>query len=378
MNDKTEIPVPAAAEESFLDQLSMMRKAFMASPRRNTILALCAGILGVILATAFGQIILNRWNQPFYDSIERRDMQAFLYQLVVFAEIAGGLLVLNVGQTWLNQMLRLKLREGLTLDLIGEWMLPRRAFRLANAGAIGVNPGPAHARRCVPPDRVVDGSRRRPAASDGPARELRRRAVVAVRRIRLSCVGQGLRHSGLHGLGGGDLCRHRVVAVLADRPAADRAQRRPLCPRGELRFSLVRVNEHVDAISLAGGEQDERRRLELDLANVLAATRRILGAIVRLTWVTAGYGWITVVAPIVIASPVYFSGDMTFGGLMMAVGAFNQVHSSLRWFVDHIGGIADWRATLLRVAAFRAAMVKADDIHEVEKQISFAHPIPSE
>ncbi|MGO4843947.1 ABC transporter ATP-binding protein/permease, partial [Rhizobiaceae sp. 2RAB30] len=45
-----------------------------------------------------------------------------------------------IAQQWLNQMVRLKLREGLTLDLIGEWMQPRRAFRLANAGAIGVNP----------------------------------------------------------------------------------------------------------------------------------------------------------------------------------------------------------------------------------------------
>ena len=29
----------------------------------------------------------------------------------------------------------------------------------------------------------------------------------------------------------------------------------------ELRFSMMRVNEHVDAISLAGGEADEKRRL---------------------------------------------------------------------------------------------------------------------
>ena len=86
----------------------------------------------------------------------------------------------------------------------------------------------------------------------------------------------------------------------------------------------------------------------------------------------SGYGWITVVAPIVIAAPVYFAGDMTFGGLMMAVGAFNQVHASLRWFVDNIGGIADWRATLLRVAAFRSAMLKADELHDVEKRIAFA------
>ena len=29
-------------------------------------------------------------------------------------------------QTWLNQWIRIKLREGLTLDLIGEWMKPAR------------------------------------------------------------------------------------------------------------------------------------------------------------------------------------------------------------------------------------------------------------
>ena len=137
----------------------------------------------------------------------------------------------------------------------------------------------------------------------------------------------------------------------------------------ELRFSLMYVNEHIDAISLAGGEADERRRMELDLAAVLLASRRIVRAVVRLNWVTAGYGWITVVAPIVIASPVYFAGDLSFGGLMMAAAAFTQVHASLRWFVDNIGGIADWRATLLRIASFRSAMLRVDDLHDVEKRI---------
>ena len=56
----------------------------------------------------------------------------------------------------------------------------------------------------------------------------------------------------------------------------------------DLRFSLVRVNEHVDAISLAAGEADEKRRIELNLHNVLAATRRIVWGHTNLTWVTAG------------------------------------------------------------------------------------------
>ena len=91
---------------------------------------------------------------------------------------------------------------------------------------------------------------------------------------------------------------------------------------------------------------------------MILAARRIMTAAIRLQWFTAGYGWVTVVAPIVIASPVYFAGDITFGGLMMAAAAFTQVHSSLRWFVDNIGAIADWRATLLRVASFRLALIR--------------------
>ena len=50
------------------------------------------------------------------------------------------LLTLNVGQRWLTEMMKLKLRQGLVRDLVEHWMQPGRAFRLANAGAIGVNP----------------------------------------------------------------------------------------------------------------------------------------------------------------------------------------------------------------------------------------------
>src|SRR6202011_3257331 len=62
------------------------------------------------------------------------------HQLGIFGMITGALLVLNVGQRWLNEMLKLKLREGLAKDLIENWLRPMRAFRLASAGPIGVNP----------------------------------------------------------------------------------------------------------------------------------------------------------------------------------------------------------------------------------------------
>ena len=118
----------------------MIARAIFASPAGKTVVLLIAAIVVVIVATAYGQIRLNRWNKPFYDALSRRDLRDFLFQLGVFFLIAGLLLVLNVAQRWLLETLQVKLREGLVRSLLQDWMLPRRAFWLANAGTMGVNP----------------------------------------------------------------------------------------------------------------------------------------------------------------------------------------------------------------------------------------------
>ena len=61
-------------------------------------------------------------------------------ELLVFGVIAGGLLVLVVAQTWLQEMLKVRLREWLTYDLLDQWLAPKRAYMLSFAGPIGVNP----------------------------------------------------------------------------------------------------------------------------------------------------------------------------------------------------------------------------------------------
>ncbi|MER8878008.1 ABC transporter ATP-binding protein/permease [Mesorhizobium sp. M0684] len=356
---------------SLREQLATIKIALTSSPVRKQLLWAAIGIVAVIVASSIGQVLLNRWNQPFYDALARRDMPAFLHQLLVFAGIAGGLVVLNVGQTWLDQMLRLKLREALTLDLIDEWMRPARAFRLTHAGAIGVNPD----------QRLQQDAGHLSDLSTGLGIGLLQSCILLASFVGVlwSLSSGFVFHIGGHSLA---IPGYMVWAAilyagtaswlswLVGRPLIrfynDRYTR-----EAELRSSVVRVNENVDAIALAHGEADARRRLEFDLGMVLGAMRRIYSAQINLSWVTDTYGWITVVAPILVASPVYFAGDISFGGLMMAVGAFNQVHSSLRWFINNIGGIADWRATLMRVADFRIALADTDALHHTERRISF-------
>src|SRR5262245_17338513 len=140
--DKTPDPADEAvpAGQDLWTQSMMMVRAFMASPERNQLLLLGGALVAVVALTAYGQIRLNAWNRPFYDALERRDAAGFIEQLGVFAIIATALLVLNVGQMWLNLRTKVKLREGLVRDLLNEWLQPRRAFRLAGAGEIGLNP----------------------------------------------------------------------------------------------------------------------------------------------------------------------------------------------------------------------------------------------
>src|ERR1700734_1058321 len=128
------------ANSGLLPQLAMMVRALWAAPVRNTLFWLSGALFLVVAVTAYGQIRLNDWNQPFYDALSRKDFAQFLAQLGVFGLIAGALLVLNVGQRWLGESLKLKLRQGLARDLIQNWMQPGRAFRLSLAGPMGVNP----------------------------------------------------------------------------------------------------------------------------------------------------------------------------------------------------------------------------------------------
>lgn len=381
MTDRsTEVPASGSAGEAahlgLTRQLAMITRATFGSPVGKTLVTLVVALVIVIVVTAYGQIRLNQWNKPFYDALSRRDLRDFFYELGVFFLIAGCLLVLNVAQRWLVETLQYKLREGLVGTLLKDWMLPRRAFWLANAGTMGVNPD----------QRIHEDARKLCELSADLAVGLFQASILFGTFAGVLWVLSsgftfriGDRDYAIPGFmlwaaiiysSAGSLLSYWVGRGLVNRNAERYAR------EADLRFSLVRVNEHVDDISLAAGEADEKRRIDLHLRNVLDATRRIVMGHTNLTWVTAGFGWVTIVAPILVAAPLYFTGKVSFGGLMMAAGAFTQAQSSLRWFIDNFSVIADWRATLLRVASFRDALINTDEPRGFESRIEYTEGDP--
>ena len=347
----------ADADAGVVSQLVELTRANFAGRVGKTIITLMVAAFAVIGATAYLQIRLNLWNKPFYDALSRRDLHDFVVQLGVFFILAAWLTVLNVAQRWVGEMLKLRMREALAQDLLEHWLQPRRAFWLANAGSMGENPD----------QRMHEDARHLCELTADLGMALLQSTILL---ISFSGVLWVLSSAFVFRIGEhdyavpgfmlwaaiiyaltGSLLSYWVGRSLVARNAFRYAR------EADLRVAMVRINEHLDDITLAGGEADELRRVETHVTNVLAATRKIVSGLTNITWVSAGFGWVTNVAPILVAAPLYFTGKISFGGLMMAAAAFTQAQSSLRWFVDNFSTIADWRATLLRVASFRDALL---------------------
>jgi putative ATP-binding cassette transporter len=323
----------------------------------------------VVGASAYAQILLNAWNQPFYDALSRKDVSSFIVQLGVFAELAGVLLVLNVAQAWLNLKSKLVSRKGLVEDLASEWLAPLRAVRLLQAGDIGENPD----------QRIHEDARHLTELSTdlgigllqstvlllsfvGVLWVLSDKMVVTIAGHAFVAPGYmvwcALLYSGIASLASWRVGRP-LIHLNTERYARE----------AQFRFDLVRVNEEIEGVTLDGGEADEKERLDWVFRGVVQVFEQIVLATTWLTSVTAGFGWLAIVAPILVAAPSYFYGDMTFGKLMMIVGAFNQVQQALGWFANNFSSIADWRATLLRVVSFRTTLLTIDKLGESQSRI---------
>lgn len=371
------LPIPTGGEPrpNVGQELLLLFRDMFRGGKGWPMLRLAIAILVVLIGNMFGQVRLNQWNGAFFDAVERRNSAAFVDQLLVFLIIIAVLLTLVVAQTWLQERLKIRLRERLTNVLLDIWLKPNRAYQLGLAGENGRQPDQRMQEDCR---LFAELSTELGVGllqaflllvsfigvlwtlSSYATFELNGREVEIPGYMAWVAIGYAGIGSGLTWLVGRPLIRLNTIRYARE---------------ADLRFALVRVNESAESVSLYSGETDERRSLKEFVDAVLKATRRLSGALARLTWITSGYGWFAIVVPILAAAPGYFSGRLSFGEMMMVVGAFNQVQSALRYFVDNFPKIADWRSAVLRVATFRQAVLDLDVIASESRRIDI-HPHP--
>ena len=175
------------------------------------------------------------------------------------------------------------MRQGLVDDLLNEWLKPKRAFRLSNSGVIGANPD----------QRLqADAQHLTDLSTDLGIGLLQSTLLLLLFVGVLWGLSQGeflpvagrdfappgyLVWCALLYAGAASYLSWRVGRPLIDLNAEHYAR------EAEFRFALVRINEHIDGITLYGGEADERRSLDGVFGSVLDISRQIVNAVTRLT-----------------------------------------------------------------------------------------------
>ena len=363
---------PGIADESLLGQMRFFWKMLDGPKSKHSVTKFFVLIAFVIGANAVTQVQLNNWQGSIYDAIGQRDLSVFLHQIGVFLTIVSILLCLGVLQTWLHERLKVRLRQAATFELLDEWLQPARAFLLPLTGEISINPD----------QRIQEDTRRLSELSVdlavglvqstlmllafvGVLWQLSAQVVFIIEGKPVSIPGYMVWAAIGYALVGS------FITWLVGRPLI-KAHTQLRAAEASFRFDLVQLNESAENIALCRGEAIERENLNGPVDAVLTIMRRIANRLATLTWVTGGYGWLAILAPLLLAAPGYFGGTLSLGGLMMVVGAFYQVQTALRWYVDRFPALAEWRAMLTRVIDYGSALERVQYLDGVAGHIRYA------
>ncbi len=332
------------------------------------------GLLAVIVSMSLGivyiNVLLNKWNKTFYDTLQNHDWNGFKHQLGIFCILAFIYIAVAVYQLYLQQMLIIRWRKWLTDKFQERWLKDRAYYALQMRGSETDNPD----------QRIADDIDSFVAETLSLSLGLLKATVTLVSFVGILWGLSGALSFTLGGLGitiPGYMVWAALIYALVGSYLTHRVGR-PLIRlnfdqqryEADFRFSLVRFRENAEGVALYRGEKDETKIFKKRFQKVVDNWWAIMKRQKRLSWLTNGYAQIAIIFPILAAAPRYFSGAMQLGGLMQTASAFKQVQDSLSWFVEAYTSLAAWRATVERLTSFAHAM---DEAHRINGRADIKH-----
>ena len=325
---------------------------------------LLAAVIVIELAIVGINVLLNAWNANFYNALQDKNWDVFVYQLGYFCVLATAYILLAVYQLYLNQWLQIRWRNWLTRHYIDKWLRGGNHYRMQLLGDAADNPDQRIAEDIR---QFIDGggstgiltlglgllnsvvtlgsfiailwtlSASAPLHVFGTVWNIPGYLVWAA--LLYAILGTTLTH----------LIGWPLVALNFQQQHYE----------ADFRFNLVRVRENSEQIALLGGEPSEETRLHGSFARVAANWLAIMKRTKRLTFLTAGYAQASTVFPFIVGAPAYFAGAIQLGGLMQTASAFGSVQNALSFFINVYRGLAEWRSVIERLDGFDRSVAAA-------------------
>ncbi len=318
------------------------------------------GLLAAVIAIELGivgiNVLLNQWNNRFYNALQEHNWNDFVGELIYFCVLATVFIVLAVYQLYLNQWLQIRWRTWLTRHYLGEWLDGANHYRMQLLGDAADNPD----------QRITEDVKMFVESTLNICVGLLSSIVSLISFViilwglsadaPLHVFGRDFAIPGYLVWGAlvyavvGTTLTHLIGWPLANLNFQQQAY------EADFRFNLVRVRENSEQVALLKGEGTERDRLLWRFGKVADNWLAIMKRTKKLTAFTASYSQASVVFPFILVAPAYFANKVQLGGMMQTASAFSSVQSALSFFVSAYRTLAEWRAIVSRLDGFEAAI----------------------
>ncbi|WP_431225702.1 ABC transporter ATP-binding protein/permease [Serratia sp. L9] len=340
-------------------------KPFWVSEEKWRAWAMLIAIVALSLGLVYISVLINQWNQVFYDALQNKNYPVFKAQLWRFTYLALIFIVLAVYKIYLTQGLQMRWRRWMTERFMGKW-LAHQAYYHTEQQQIIDNPDQRIAEDLNVLTQYTLSLSLGLLSSlvtlcsfvtilwhiSGPI-------TFAIAQHSFNLPGYMVWFALLYaGLGS-------LIIWWVGKPLVMLGFNQERY-EANFRFGLIRIRENNDAIALYHGEAHEKQQLNNRFEAIRSNWWSIMRVTRRLNIASNFYGQFAIIFPLLVAAPRYFSGAIQMGGLMQISSAFGQVQGALSWFIDAFTNLATWKACVNRLAGFNAAV---DEVHNQPRGI---------
>ena len=338
-----------------------LMKSYWKSKEKWRARGLLAGVIALSLGQVYMLVMLNQWNNVFYNALQERNFEVFWSLIGQFSLIAFGYIIMAVYAIYVKQILEIKWRTWMTSRYLDEWLHGQTYYRLQVLGGDGVD---------NPDQRISDdigmfvnltlslfiGLLKQvttlvafvvilwqlSGALDLPVGDtvLSVPGYMVFVTLAYSVAGTWLAHK----------VGHRLIGLNYDQQRYE----------ADFRFSMVRVRENSESIAFYGGERPEMQNFQERFGMVIRNFWALMKRTKLLNFYVNGYAQLAVIVPILMSAPKYFAGDMQLGGFMQTLSAFGRVQDALSYFVEVYDTIAQYVAVIRRLGGFTGHMEAAE------------------
>jgi putative ATP-binding cassette transporter len=323
---------------------------------------LLAAVIAIELSLVLINVLLNQWNNRFYNALQEKNWDGFVTEIGFFCILATFYIALSVYQLYLNQWLQIRWRNWMTSLYLGQWLHDANHYRMQLKGDGADNPD----------QRIADDVKLFVDQTLNITVGLLS-AVVTLASFVVILWGLSA-DSPLHIFGhefaipGYLVWGALIYAIFGT--ALTQWIGSPLVNlnfqqqryEADFRFNLVRVRENSEQIALLQGEGAERGRLSERFGRVVDNWYAIMQRTKRVTAFTSSYSQAAVVFPYILVAPAYFADKIQLGGMMQTASAFSSVQGSLSFFVTAYRTLAEWRSVIARLDGFETAIAGATSL----------------